>query len=50
MVSDTTSRNTDNDRSTVISSDTFSPESGGSRNPSRAIEEISIHGNIRLRR
>lgn len=28
----------------------FSPESGGSVNPSRAIDEIKTHGTIRLKK
>ena len=41
--------NTATDKRTVISIDTFSPDSGGSINPSSAIDDISIHGNRRLR-
>lgn len=50
IVSDTTNRKTARDSNTVISRETFSPESGGSRNPNRAIDDINIQGNIRFRR
>lgn len=48
IVSDTISINTDKESKTVISNDTFSPESGGNRNPSTAKEDISMHGNKRF--
>jgi len=44
--SDTKRRNTAKDRSTVISSETFSPLSTGSRKPSAATLDVSMHGNI----
>lgn len=50
IISETTSINTASDRRTVISRDTFSPESGGNRNPSTAIEDIKMHGKIRFMR
>jgi len=50
MVSETTSKNTARDSSTVISRDTFSPESGGNRNPRNAIVEIMVQGKIRFMR
>lgn len=50
IVSDTTSKKTANERSTVISSEIFSPESGGKRKPRNATVDISVHGNIKLRR
>lgn len=49
MISDTINMNTDSDNSTVISRDTFSPESGGNMNPSKDIAAINTHGKIRLR-
>ena len=49
MISETININTAMDNSTVISRDTFSPDSGGKMNPSKAMEDISMLGNIRLR-
>lgn len=43
--SDTMSKKTANESKTVISSDTFSPDSVGSKNPNAAIDPVSIHGN-----
>ena len=37
------------DRRTVISMDSFSPDSDGKRNPSVAMEDIKIHGSNMLR-
>lgn len=48
IVSETTSKNTARESNTVISSDTFSPESGGNKNPKNAIVEMIVHGNIRF--
>ena len=50
IVSETTSKNTANDRRTVIHRDTFSPDSGGSRNVRIATVDMTLHGNIRFRR
>ena len=47
-LSDTMSRKTTNDNSTVIPSDTFSPLSGGNQNTSSPTSVISIHGITRL--
>jgi len=44
--SDTKRRNTARERSTVISSETFSPLSTGSKKPSAATPDVSMHGNI----
>ena len=44
--SDTKRRNTARERSTVISSATFSPLSTGSRKPSAATPAVNMHGNI----
>jgi hypothetical protein len=48
--SETNSRNTARERSTVISSDTFSPDSVGRRNPIAATHDVNIQGNIIVRR
>lgn len=48
--SDTTNKNTARDRSTVISRDTFSPDSVGKRNASAATHDVSIQGKIIVRR
>jgi hypothetical protein len=50
MDSETVLRNTVNDSSIVTSNVSFSPESGGSVNPSKAIDEISTQGTIRLKK
>ena len=48
MVSDTTSRNTANDSRVVIQRETFSPDSGGSRNDIIATVDITVQGNSRF--
>jgi len=48
IISDTISINTDRDNNTVISSDTFSPESGGNMNPSSDMAAMRIQGKIRF--
>ena len=47
-VSETTNKNTAKDSSTVISKEIFSPASGGSRKPSRAVKVMRMQGNRRL--
>lgn len=37
-------------RETYLPNVSFSPESGGSVNPSRAIDEIKTHGTIKLKK
>ena len=49
IVSETINMKTATDKRTVISIETFSPDSGGNINPSNAIDDINIHGNRRLR-
>ena len=49
IVSETINMKTATDKRTVISMETFSPDSGGKINPSNAIDDINIHGNRRLR-
>lgn len=44
--SDTSNKKTAKDNKTVISSDTFSPDSVGSRKPSAATHDVSMHGKI----
>lgn len=48
--SDTSSRNTASDSNTVISNDTFSPDSTGRRNDSAATDDVNITGNNIVRR
>ena len=48
--SETTNINTASDRSTVISSDTFSPLSTGNIKVRAATADVSMHGNIIVRR
>lgn len=50
IVSATMLRNTVSDKRIVTPKDSFSPESGGNVNPSTAIEAISTHGTIRLKK
>ena len=48
IVSDTTNRNTAKDRSTVIQSETFSPDSGGSKNERIATVDMTVQGKSRF--
>ena len=50
IVSDTTNKNTASDRRTVIHKDTFSPDSGGSKNDRIATVEMTLHGNNKFNR
>lgn len=45
-LSETRRRNTDRDRSTVTSSETFSPESAGRMKPRAARARTRVHGNM----
>lgn len=50
MVSATILRKTVSDSRMVTPRDNFSPESGGNVNPSTAIDAISTHGTIKLKK
>ena len=43
--SDTSNRNTASDNNTVISNDTFSPDSTGNRNDNAATADVNMTGN-----
>lgn len=50
IVSATMLRNTVRDNSIVTPRDNFSPESGGNVKPNTAIDAISTHGTIKLKK
>lgn len=48
IVSETTIKNTAKDSKTVISSETFSPLSGGRMKPKQATVDINMQGNTKF--